>query len=284
MGNLITTISDTALWVAVYRADESDRVDSIFNDPFARMLSGNKGEQIVSAMVEGRKNSWSFVARTFLFDQYISNILAQGIDQVLNLASGLDVRPYRMNLPKTLKWVDIDLPEMVSYMNSKMQNHIPNCEFKRIGFDLSKNREDRIKLFQEISSEGNKTLIISEGLVGYLSEEEVGMLAFDLSHIKGFDYWILDLMSPGILPLIQEEMGTMLTDANTPLLFAPESGESFFSIYGWRILESSSKLKTALSLNRLPTEFLEFSKMPEPIGPKGQFPWSGVCLFRNSYF
>jgi len=172
---------------------------------------------------------------------------------------------------------------MISYLNEKMIHQTPKCQHVRIGLDLSQ-REERLKLFQQISKNSHKTLVISEGLVGYLSEEEVGMLSFDLSHVKGFDYWLLDLMSPGILPLIQEEMGTLLTDADSQLIFAPEAGEEFFSIYGWQLLKSSSKLQTALALNRLPGDLLEFSKIIEPIGPKGQFPWSGVCLFKNTYY
>jgi O-methyltransferase involved in polyketide biosynthesis len=36
MPSLINNISDTAKWVAVFRADESDRPDAIFGDPYVR--------------------------------------------------------------------------------------------------------------------------------------------------------------------------------------------------------------------------------------------------------
>jgi len=35
--NPIRHISDTALWVAVYRAEESERADAVFRDPSARL-------------------------------------------------------------------------------------------------------------------------------------------------------------------------------------------------------------------------------------------------------
>jgi O-methyltransferase involved in polyketide biosynthesis len=38
--NPIRNVSDTALWVATYRALESERPDALFNDPFARRLAG----------------------------------------------------------------------------------------------------------------------------------------------------------------------------------------------------------------------------------------------------
>jgi O-methyltransferase involved in polyketide biosynthesis len=44
-GPLIRNVSDTALWVAVYRARETDRPDAVFRDPYARRLAGARGEQ-----------------------------------------------------------------------------------------------------------------------------------------------------------------------------------------------------------------------------------------------
>src|SRR6266550_8482530 len=111
MKPLVENISDTARWVAVFRAEESERADAVFHDPYARRLAGEKGEQIANAMEFSRKNSWSFVARTFLFDEFIKQHIEQGFDTIINLAAGLDTRPYRMNLPASLKWVEVDLPE-----------------------------------------------------------------------------------------------------------------------------------------------------------------------------
>ena len=88
-------------------------------------------------------------------------------------------------------------------------------------------------------------------------------------------------MSPSILPLIQQEMGKMLDEANSPLKFAPAEGEDFFLLFGWKSVESKSKLKSAASLKRLNTEMTKYALLPEAAGPKRSFPWSGVCLFEN---
>lgn len=283
MEPLIRHIGDTARWVAVYRADETDRPDAVFRDPYARKLSGIRGEQIVQAMQQGRLNSWSFVARTWLFDQFVLHHVQQGYEVVLNLASGLDTRPYRLNLPASLQWIDLDLPEITDYMTHMMANEQPACELQRIPIDLA-DRAARLEVFHNINQRNKKILVVAEGLVGYLDDAEAGALAYDLSHCSHFHRWVLDLMSPGILPLIQQEMGSLLDDAGTPLKFAPEEGEDFFRLFGWKLIESRSKLKTADQLNRLNPELKEFAKLPEPAGPKGNFPWSGVSLFENTLF
>jgi O-methyltransferase involved in polyketide biosynthesis len=96
---LIRNVSDTARWVAVYRARETERPDAHFRDPFARRLAGERGEQIAKSMPLGRDNDWSMITRTWLGDQFINEQLQQGVDMVINLAAGLDARPYRMKLP-----------------------------------------------------------------------------------------------------------------------------------------------------------------------------------------
>jgi methyltransferase (TIGR00027 family) len=112
---LIRDISDTARWVAVYRARETERTDALFQDPYAARLAGDRGEEIALAMADRQNAQWPFVIRTFLFDALISEHVAAGGDMVVNLAAGLDARPYRMDLPRPLRWVEVDLPEILDY-------------------------------------------------------------------------------------------------------------------------------------------------------------------------
>jgi len=280
MEPLIRNISDTARWVATYRAEESERPDAVFNDPFARKLAGERGQQIADAMQFTTKNSWSFVARTFLFDEFIMQHVQRGYDMVINLASGLDARPYRMPLPSSLHWVEVDLPGIMDYKEAILKNEKPVCRLESIRLDLS-NANARVELFKTLNDECNQALIVCEGLIGYLNEESAGSLAKDLSHQHHFRHWVFDLISPGLLKMLQKEMGSFLAEANAPLQFAPQEGEGFFLRYGWKPLESKSKLKTAAALKRLSNEMTDFANYPEPEGPKGDFPWTGACLFEN---
>lgn len=283
MEPIIRNIADTALWVAVYRADETERSDAVFHDRFAKRLAGERGYKIVETMEAGRKNSWSFISRTWLFDDFVMRHAAEGFDMVINLASGLDTRPYRLNLPAALKWVDVDLPEMTGYMHRMMAGEKPACVHERISLDLS-DREARINLFRELGCRGNKILVFAEGLMVYLDETAVGALAYDLSREPHFMRLLIDLSSPSILPMIRNEMGSLLDDAKAPILFAPEEGEDFFRLFKWKHLESVSKLKTAAKLQRLSPEMMGYAAFPEPEGPRRPFPWSGVCLFENAAY
>ena len=278
--SLVENISDTARWVAFFRAEESERPDAVFHDPFAQKLAGDKGEQIANAIEFSRQNSWSFVARTFLFDQYVDQHVAEGYDTIINLAAGLDTRPYRLRLPSTLKWFDIDLPAMITYKNQILENEKPKCVLQSIQLDLA-DRNARLEVFKQLSAGARKALIITEGLLIYLSADQAAGLSHDLAAQNSFRRWVFDLQSPALLAMATDKMGAALTGSGAKFQFAPEEGEEFFERLGWKHLESKSKLQTALGLNRLSGELKTFAQMSEPPGPKRPFPWSGVCLFEN---
>ena len=61
-------VSDTALWVAMYRAFESERPDALFRDPYARRLAGERGDAIVRTLPRGRSLAWPMVVRTAAMD------------------------------------------------------------------------------------------------------------------------------------------------------------------------------------------------------------------------
>src|SRR6266571_3104240 len=122
----LANISDTARWVAMYRVMESERTDGIFRDPFARRLAGARGEEILAAMPKGRSFAWPMIVRTALFDEIILRLAGQ-IDTVLNLAAGLDARPYRLDLPPSLKWIDVDLPPMIDYKRGMLAGEKARC-------------------------------------------------------------------------------------------------------------------------------------------------------------
>ena len=57
----IRNVSDTAKWVAEYRAMETDRPDAIFRDPYARRLAGVEGARIVDSLKQGRALAWPMI-------------------------------------------------------------------------------------------------------------------------------------------------------------------------------------------------------------------------------
>jgi methyltransferase (TIGR00027 family) len=275
----IRNISDTARWVAVYRARESERTDAVFRDPFAERLAGERGKQVAAAMPFAEKNSWPFVARTWLIDCFITEQVQKGVDLVVNLAAGLDARPYRMQLPPTLRWVEVDLPEILAHKEEVLGNEKPVCALERVRSDLA-NADARRELFSRLGQEAKRALIVSEGLLVYLTNEEVAALASDLAAPATFQHWIIDLASPALLKMMKRKMGAPLDQAGIPLKFAPESGPDFFSRCGWTPEEVRSVMHGAAKINRL-SLFLRLIAAIFPPRFQAKRPWSGICLLRR---
>src|SRR6185437_15578534 len=104
----------------------------IFVDRFAERLAGERGFNIAATLPDGAKHEWAWVARTYLFDHYLTRAIRSGADLVINLAAGLDARPYRMDLPASLLWVEVDLPEVISYKTDVLKDEKPACRLERV--------------------------------------------------------------------------------------------------------------------------------------------------------
>jgi methyltransferase (TIGR00027 family) len=272
----IHKISDTARWVAVYRARESERPDAVFHDPFAERLAGQQGKQIAASIPFAEKNSWPFVARTWLTDRLISQQVQSGVGMVVNLAAGLDARPYRLDLPQSLQWVEVDLPEILAHKEDVLSNEKPVCALERVRLDLS-NVDARRELFSQLGRSAKPVLVVTEGLLVYLTEEEVAALATDLAAQPAFQHWILDLASPALLKMLTKKIGASLDQAGVPLKFAPQTGPEFFADYSWKSEEAHSVLHAAAKIDRLPF-FLRLIAAISSVRFQAKRPWSAVCL------
>ena len=273
-------ISDTARWAAYFRAEETKRPDAIFRDPYAERLCGQHGVDIANTLPDGNKHAWAWVTRTYLFDYFIAQELQQGVDLVLNLAAGLDARPYRMKLPASLQWVEVDLPGILAYKEEILANEKPACVLERIRLDLA-DINARRALLANLNQRAKKVLVITEGLLIYLGGEEVVALTKDLASGGNFQRWIMDLSSPGLLRMMEKTTGKRLSEIGAPFKFAPAEGPAFFSPHGWEPMEVKGMLKTATKFKRPPLFLRLFGLLPEKKRPAGNQPWSGVCLFKK---
>jgi methyltransferase (TIGR00027 family) len=246
--NPIRNVSDTASWVAIYRAMESERPDALFRDPYARRLGGERGQAIVEAMPRGRSMGWPMVVRTAVMDEIVLRCVHQGAATVLNLAAGLDARPYRLPLPPTLRWLHVDLPEMLAHFRGHMAGEAPRCNLEFVAADL-RDADARREVFARAARHG-PVLAITEGLLIYLRPEDVAELARDLHDIARARWWLSDLASPMLLKYLERQWQPLLRDADAPFRFAPAEGTAFFAPHGWRESEFRSTWDESQRLGR----------------------------------
>lgn len=247
---LIRDVSDTALWVAMYRALESERRDALFHDPHARRLAGERGAAILAGMPQARAWSWPMVVRTRVFDELVTRaVREEGFDTVLNLAAGLDTRAWRLDLPGSTRWFDVDMPAMIDYMRNAMAGERPRVDHQSVAADLRRTGT-RQEVFREAARGGRRVLVVTEGLLVYLEPEQVGALARDLAAEPEVERWLTDLASPALLAWMLRRRFGPRGITNAPFRFAPEQGSAFFEPFGWREREFLSTMHEARRLKR----------------------------------
>lgn len=249
--SLIENVSDTAFMAAAYRAMESERQDALFRDPLAARLAGKHGEMIVAALPKGSfLGGWTVVIRTCVIDEQIKSAIANGVDTILNLGAGLDTRPYRMALPASLRWIEVDFPHVIEFKESKLSDDMPRCQLERIKLDLS-DIGARRNVLEKVAAISRNILVLSEAVVPYLAEDAVASLAADLRANPAIRYWLVDYFS---LDAYRYRRRTKMDAAmkNAPFRFEPKDYFGFFAGLGWHPREIRYLEEEADSLNRPP--------------------------------
>ncbi|MES1177676.1 MAG: SAM-dependent methyltransferase [Myxococcales bacterium] len=188
MTGKIEHVTDTAFWIASLRALESERPDAVFHDPLAAQLAGDKGRDIARAMSAFGLIAFTVTQRTTAIDRLVLQAIQSGVDTVLNLGAGLDTRPYRMALPESLRWFEADFPSMIELKERQLAAEQPRCALQRIALDLSV-RGERKELLARVAEGAQKVLLLTEGVIPYLPDDEVARLAEDVRAEPKFRFW-----------------------------------------------------------------------------------------------
>jgi methyltransferase (TIGR00027 family) len=228
----VENVSDTAFWVAHYRARESARPDALFHDPLAGRLSGTHGEAIARAIPGGVMTGWIVSLRTIIIDDFLRYAIGQGVDLVLNLGAGLDTRPYRLDaLDQNITWVEVDYPAMIAYKEKQLAVETPRCRLERVELDLA-DPVARRDFLATMNARSTNILVLTEGVLPYLSNEDVAALADDLRHQSNIRFWIADYMSSQVLRFRRRLSRRHLR--NAAFKFAPGDWFAFFGSRGWQ--------------------------------------------------
>lgn len=138
---------------------------------------------------------------------------------------------------------------MIAYKEENLRDEEPRCRLERVAVDL-RDQSERKALISRASENAKKVLVVTEGLLIYLSEEQVGTLARDLSEAPSFRLWLTDIASPRLLKMLMRRYGRHLSAANAPFQFAPASGTKYFEAFGWKEREFRSSFEEAHRLHR----------------------------------
>jgi methyltransferase (TIGR00027 family) len=134
---------------------------------------------------------WNVAIRTVIIDDFITSAMARGVDTVLSLGAGLDTRPYRLDLPAELSWIEVDYPEMIAFKAERLASESPRCHLERVGLDLA-DIAARREFLARVDAGVSRLLVLTEVVILHLYERQVATLADDLRALAHLDGWIVD--------------------------------------------------------------------------------------------
>jgi methyltransferase (TIGR00027 family) len=167
-------------WV---RAEESNRPDRLFDDPYARAFvaaapgalpewDASAGGDFMARVLH------SAVVRTRFYDDFLMDACVRGCHQVVLLAAGLDSRAFRLPWPNGVHLWEVDLPDVLAFKDQVLTDAgaVPRCRRSVLAVDL---REEWPARLAEVGFRpAQPTAWLLEGVLVYLTASEAaGVLA-----------------------------------------------------------------------------------------------------------
>lgn len=197
-------VPETMLQTLYARAVYSKQKNAKFHDKNA--------EKIISRMdydfsIAGKDATMSkgVIARTILLDRMVGDFIKENPDcTVINIACGMDTRVYRLqeysavrNNMDGVRWYNLDLPETIAVRRQFLEEN-GNISM------IAKSAMDEAWAL-EIEEPQGKVLVIIEGLVMYLTEQEVKQILSIISNRFNHVHVIMETMNPWVMGHMKEK-------------------------------------------------------------------------------
>ncbi|MGH3633223.1 MAG: class I SAM-dependent methyltransferase [Mycobacterium sp.] len=179
--DLASSVGLTATMVAAARAVATNADDPLIDDAFAEPLVRAVGVDFFTRWASGgldpvdddaqrvlQRFVDALAVRTRYFDAFFLDAATAGIRQVVNLASGLDTRSYRLSWPAGTTVFEIDQPQVIEFKIATLAglNVEPTADLRAVPIDL---RQDWPTALGQASFDANQaTAWIAEGLLAFL--------------------------------------------------------------------------------------------------------------------
>lgn len=206
-------ISETMLQTLYARAKESEKPQHKIYDQKA-IETVKQLEYDFSAADKDVTMSTGVIARTILLDRMVSEWLTKHPDAVvINIASGMDTRFYRIDNQNIRKWYNVDLPDAMRVRERYIQDGAKVTNIAASAMDE--------KWAGEIGKTGGNVLVIVEGLSMYLSEEDVRQIFFIIAHRFDHCTVFFEILNP---KFVKKNIEKSISKSGAVFTFGAKSG------------------------------------------------------------
>lgn len=200
----LTGEKETLLITLYAKAGESRLPDSLLHDHFAAKAV-RRIDYDFSKLQVRHDDMIGIAIRAHVMDGWVRGFIAAHPDAtVLHLGCGLDTRIFRLDPAANVRWFDVDYPEVIAL---RQRLYPARAGYTTIGASVT-----QTQWMERIPADA-PTLIVAEGLVMYLREDDVRQLFGALVARLPHGEVILDVNSRLGLKLVQRNRMVRATGA-----------------------------------------------------------------------
>ncbi|MCW2650596.1 MAG: methyltransferase [Mycobacterium sp.] len=191
--DITESVGATALGVAAGRAAETNSEHPLITDPFAQMFLDAAGDGLwtvylredlpaelaeVDPRLKDRMQAMMgyTASRTLFFDEFFMAAAADGIQQAVILAAGLDARAWRLDWPAGCVVYEIDQPKVLAFKTSTLESRGVAAVAAHVGVPIDLRHDWPAALREAGFDAGAPTAWSAEGLLPYLTADAQDLL------------------------------------------------------------------------------------------------------------
>lgn len=190
MSKSANPISDTAFWCCGVRARDAATADPVCGDRFAKFFMDERGLRILESFNKEKGPNALCVARHRIIDDILRDRLSADPKLlVVVIGAGFDSRAFRLDGGV---WLELDEPQVIDYKNAKLPAAQCKNELHRIPIHFaSETLESKLTPYSKYKS----VVFVVEGVLMYLSPEQLGVLMHTLQKLFPKHALVCDLMT-----------------------------------------------------------------------------------------
>lgn len=238
-------VGATALSVARARAVESAGDNPLFTDPYAEFFveaavaagwrppfaAETLAQVAVDPVVLARMRAMAayIAARTRYFDEFFTTAGANGLDQVVILAAGLDTRAWRLPWISATTIYELDQPKVLEFKSEVLAQHRARPAARYVAVPVDLRHDWPAALRASGFDPATPTAWLAEGLLPYLSAADQDLLFERIDGLSAASSRLAveafgpDFFDPEMLARRRDQLRTVRESAAAEGLEVPET-------------------------------------------------------------
>ncbi|GAP84426.1 putative polyketide synthase [Rosellinia necatrix] len=235
-----TGVTETLLIPLLGRAVDAATQSPILGDPYAKGVM-QKLNYDFEKLPMPPTHAAAVALRTRFYDRWARAFLAANPRAtVLHLACGLDSRNQRVDWGPGVRWIDIDLPEVVELRGQVLPTTLPGRDYRLVAADVTHDA-----WLEQVPTDC-PVLVIMEGLVSYLSPEDATNLLGRLAGRLGEGELHFDSMNSTVLKASRKDTKAAVNQTGSVYKWAVDDLKDIEKIHhSLRLLEAVRYIEAA---------------------------------------